>query len=74
MRDDPYRSLASSVQKLGGFAKPDEPFLEFLWADYVRCHIPFERVEDRFEKALAQGLKLARESGSAHLPGWSGTK
>ena len=30
MADDPYRSLAASVEDKGGFAKPDEPFFEFL--------------------------------------------
>jgi hypothetical protein len=74
MKDDPYRSLASSVQKLGGFAKPDEPFLEFLWANYFRGEIALGQLEDDFEKALTQALKLSRSPDAAYLPGWSGTK
>jgi hypothetical protein len=74
MKNDPYRSLASSVQKLGGFAKPEEPFLEFLWANYFRRKISIERVEDSFEKALAQALQLSRLPDTSFLPGWSGTK
>ena len=74
LRDDPFRSLAASVQELGGFAKPDEPFLEFLWANHFRRHIALEGLEENFEKALGQGLKLAHLAQSRHLPGWSGTK
>jgi hypothetical protein len=73
MEDDPYRSLASSAQKLGGFAKPDEPFLEFLWANFFRRRIGREQVDGSFEKALVQALKLARLPVTSYLPGWSGT-
>lgn len=72
MRDDPYRSLASAVRKLGGFAKPDEPFLEFLWANFFRNRIGKRRVRDEFARALAEALELARRPVSSHLPGWSG--
>lgn len=74
LRDDPFRSLAASVQELGGFAKPGEPFLEFLWANHFRRHIPLKDLEENFEKAMGQGLKLARLPQSRHLPGWCGTK
>ncbi|MDP9044494.1 MAG: chromosome partitioning protein ParB [Pseudomonadota bacterium] len=74
MTDDPYRSLASSVQKLGGYAKPSEPFLEFLWANHFRRAISRRKVEDDFERALAEALELARQPSSAHLPGWAGPK
>ena len=74
LRDDPFRSLAASVQELGGFAKSDEPFLEFLWANHFRRHIPLEGLEENYERALGQGLKLAHLAQSRHLPGWSGTK
>src|SRR6202012_4992670 len=36
--DDPYRSLAGLVRDAGGFAKAEEPFLEFLWANHFRSH------------------------------------
>ncbi len=39
LKDDPYRSLARDVQREGGFAKPDEPVLEFLWANYFRDRV-----------------------------------
>ena len=32
MVDDAYRSFAGAVRDAGGFAKPPEPFQEFLWA------------------------------------------
>ena len=74
MVDDPFRSLASSVQKRGGFAKPDEPFLEFLWANYLRRQISHKLLVNSFDKAVARALKLAKQSGASHLPGWSGPR
>ena len=74
MADDSYRSLAASVEERGGFAKPDEPFFEFLWANHFRNHIAASLVKRRFDDATAQALKLARSSQSAFLPGWAGKK
>jgi hypothetical protein len=74
MADDPYRSLAASVEAKGGFAKPDEPFFEFLWANHFRSHIPRSSVKRKYERAVADALRLARSSKSRFLPGWSGKK
>ena len=74
MADDPYRSLASSVENKGGFSKPEEPFFEFLWANHFRNHIPAALVRRKYDEGVEEALKLARSSASAFLPGWAGKK
>jgi hypothetical protein len=73
MRDDPYRSLAKAVRDAGGFAKPDEPFLEFLWANHFRDLIPKKLLASK-KRALSEALDLAASKRSQHLPGWVGKK
>jgi hypothetical protein len=34
LEDDPFRSLAGELRRVGGFAKDVTPFSEFLWADF----------------------------------------
>lgn len=70
--DDPYRSLAGELRRLGGYAKDMTPFSEFLWADYLRSKIPEKRVRKDFDKALAQALDLSHDADARYLPGWSG--
>lgn len=68
--DDPYRSLAASVQEEGGFCKPDEPFFEFLWANHFRRRIDGGLVENGYEEALRQALDMSHSKDCCHLPGW----
>ena len=70
--DDPYRSLADQVQKLGGYAKTDLPYVEFLWADYFRRRIDLKSKPPAWSKALVEALALAREHDAKSLPGWCG--
>jgi hypothetical protein len=72
LKDDPFRSLSADVLDAGGFAKPEEPFLEFLWANYFRDHLPTKLVTGDPKKALAEALDLARSKKASHLPGWPG--
>lgn len=72
LEDDPYRSLVAQVLRSGGFAKPSEPFQEFLWANHFRSRLSAKLLRNRPEKALAKALKLARSKDAAHLPGWPG--
>lgn len=74
MADDPYRSLAASVEDKGGFAKPDQPFFELLWADHFRNRVASSLVKRQYGQAVEVALKLARSSKSAFLPGWAGKK
>ena len=70
--DDPYRSLAGELRRLGGFAKDTTPFSEFLWADFLRRRIKPKAVTADFETALSRSLTLAKTKDAAYLPGWCG--
>jgi hypothetical protein len=72
MLDDPYRSLAAMVRNAGGFAKNQEPFVEFLWADFFRPRIAIASIKKEPRKAARAGLKLARSEQARYLPGWTG--
>lgn len=72
LADDPYRSLAGELRHLGGFAKDTTPFSEFLWADFLRRRIKRKLVDNNFEEALEQAVKLAKDRDAEHLPGWCG--
>jgi phasin len=70
MRDDPFRSLAGTLKRAGGYAKDKAPFSEFRWADFLRCRMPRELVEHDFGRALAMAMHLAQGAEAAALPGW----
>jgi hypothetical protein len=70
--DDPFRSLAGELRRIGGFAKDTTPFSEFLWADFLRRRLQRKLVERTFSKALAQAFKLAKSEDANFLPGWCG--
>jgi len=70
--DDPYRSMAGELRRLGGFAKDTTPFSEFLWADFLRRLIKRKDVDCDFPKALGTAMKLAKGSDASYLPGWCG--
>lgn len=72
LEDDPYRSLAGELRRIGGFAKDTTPFSEFLWADFLRRRIKTRIVEKDFRRALEQALELGRSQAANHLPGWCG--
>jgi hypothetical protein len=70
--DDPYRSLAGELRRVGGYAKDTTPFSEFLWADFLRRRIDRKEVEKHFERAVDEALKLAKSQDAGYLPGWCG--
>jgi hypothetical protein len=70
--DDPFRSLAGQLRRIGGYAKDTAPFSEFLWADFLRRRMKREVVECDFGRALKTALKLAKSKQGAYLPGWAG--
>lgn len=72
LRDDPYRSLSGELRRRGGFAKSEIPFVEFLWADYLRSKIAAHQLKDDMKQAVTQALMLAHNSDADHLPGWCG--
>jgi hypothetical protein len=70
--DDPFRSLAGQLRRVGGFAKDTAPFSEFLWADFLRWRMKRKTVETDFDGALEQALRLAKSEDADYLPGWCG--
>jgi hypothetical protein len=70
--DDPYRSLAGGLRRLGGYAKDTTPFSEFQWADFLRRRIARKQIEKHFEQALDAALALAKSRDADYLPGWCG--
>jgi len=72
LEDDPYRSLAGELRRMGGFAKDTTPFSEFLWADFMRRNIRRNAIVGNFDRALEQAMKLAKSTQAAYLPGWCG--
>ncbi|WP_448951682.1 ParB-like protein [Labrys neptuniae] len=72
--DDPYRSLAGSLRRAGGYAKSDAPYVEFLWADFLRREIDAKTVASDYEDALNQALELSRTRKANYLPGWAGAE
>src|SRR6201995_881922 len=60
LKDDPYRSIAGELRRAGGFAKDTTPFSEFLWADFLRRHIPRKMADAHFGKAMEKALELAK--------------
>jgi hypothetical protein len=72
LKDDPFRSLAGELRRVGGFAKDTTPFSEFLWADFLRRRMSRKSVETNFEKAIEKALALAKAKEAVYLPGWCG--
>jgi hypothetical protein len=72
LKDDPWRSLAGELRRVGGFAKDTTPFSEFLWADFLRRRIERKRIEKSFTAALEEALRLAKSADADYLPGWCG--
>ncbi|HTZ78963.1 MAG TPA: ParB-like protein [Stellaceae bacterium] len=70
--DDPFRSLAGELRRVGGFAKDTTPFSEFLWADFLRRRLKRKAVERDFEGAVENALALAKSEEADYLPGWCG--
>ena len=70
--DDPYRSLAGELRRIGGFAKDTTPFSEFLWADFLRPRVKAKQINERFSAALEKALSLAKSDAASYLPGWCG--
>lgn len=69
LADDPYRSLAWALRHAGAYAKTEEPFAEFKWADFLRQEIKIAPGEKNFAQALKEALTLAQSPKAAHLPG-----
>jgi hypothetical protein len=67
--DDPFRSLAGALKRMGGYAKSKAPFTEFRWADFLRDRIDRRLVECDFGSALTIAMNLAESIEAAGLAG-----
>jgi hypothetical protein len=72
MVDDPFRSLAGQLRRLGGYSKETTPYSEFLWADFLRRRMKKKRVTANFSHALKEAYALAKSRDADYLPGWCG--
>jgi hypothetical protein len=72
LTDDPFRSVAGALRRIGGFAKDTTPFSEFLWADFLRRRLKRKMIEKEFALALKNANKLAKGPEAKYLPGWCG--
>jgi len=72
LRDDPYRSLAGALRRMGGFAKDSTPFSEFVWADFFRARIKRKALVADFDAELTRALAVAKSKDADFLPGWCG--
>jgi len=70
--DDVYRSLAGYVRNSGGYDKSDEPFAEFVWADFFRRHVAVELLTSDFATAVKMALPMAKSHYAKRLPGYKG--
>jgi hypothetical protein len=69
LADDPLRSLARAMRRVGGHTKKRTPFNDFLWADFFRQRISRNLVDDDFELALREALELVRNGASVGFTG-----
>jgi hypothetical protein len=72
LADDPYRSLAGELRRVGGYAKDTTPFSEFLWADFLRPRVKAKQLKEHFSAAVEKALAIAKSDAAAYLPGWCG--
>jgi len=72
LKDDPFRSLAGELRRVGGYAKDTIPFSEFQWADFLRRRMSRKSVEENFAKSIEKALALAKSRDAIYLPGWCG--
>jgi len=72
LKDDPFRSLAGELRRIGGFAKDTTPFSEFLWVDFLRRRMKRKAVQHDFHSALKKAMTLAKSRDARYLPGWCG--
>ena len=73
LRDDPYRSLAWKLRKVGGYRKTNFHYSEFTWANFFRTFIdPWSDDADDFESAVMVGVELAKSPLAKELPGYVG--
>ena len=76
LADDPFRTMAWLLRKMGAFDDLREPYQEFRIGDFLRQHMVFEPVHlHEYELATIRGFELLRSGvakeavGRGKLPG-----
>lgn len=79
--DDPFRSVAWLIRKMGAFDDLKQPYQEFLVADFLREHMRFTPSELwEYELACLRACELVRSpqaqawAEAGNLPGFVSTK
>lgn len=70
LKDDPYRSLAGIIRKLGAYEKDWTPFSEFQWANYLRQYVEIDSDGVIKMKHIKHAMELAKTKDASHLPGF----
>lgn len=70
LTDDPYRSLVGAVRDAGDIDKSEQPYAEFLWADYFRPLIAEADMAMDFTKAVKTARIFAHSPAASSLPGY----
>lgn len=71
LENDPFRSLAGELRRLGVFAKTLGPYADFAWADFLRYRMRGIPVEQDFDAARREAIDLVQTDPEARqLPGW----
>ncbi|MEM7676655.1 MAG: ParB/Srx family N-terminal domain-containing protein, partial [Myxococcota bacterium] len=64
--DDPFRSIAWLIRKMGAFEDLRQPYQEFRIADFLRQHMVFTPAEHHeFETACVRAFELMRSPEAA---------
>ncbi len=69
-QDDPYRSLAWSVENQGGFNKPCSDFGEFAWANFFRKQDLEKPTSANLDQVTKLAVKKAQSDKAKDLPGY----
>lgn len=70
LKDDPYRSLASVVKRMGGFIKINKAYIEFEWAEFLRNYISPEEIYKNIDKAATKAFSLCVSEQAHHMLGY----
>jgi hypothetical protein len=72
LKNDPYRSLAGVVRKMGVYEKDWTPYSEFVWAGYFRklMVLPEGQVKNFSEETLREAKEHALRPEARRLPGY----
>ena len=67
LTDDPFRSIAWLIRKMGAFQDLKQPYQEFWIADFLRQHMAFEpEALHEYETACLRAFELMRSQEAKH--------